>query len=209
MTNRKLTKLICFGLAAMMSVTAFASCSGEESGKEKETDSAVTTSGKDEDKNDADVLVESLYGDRNYNGQKVRIFALQAGSTWYTSISDTANEVWFEDAGSDVLQKSVYERNRKTEELIDVEISPVWGASSGDILERINQDVSAGVDDYDAAFLSIGNAMTAAQNGNTINFNDVSSFDSSHEWWNQEVIGGLYIFRRGCICSSRRPEHMG
>lgn len=46
MTNRKLTKLICFGLAAMMSVTAFASCSDEESGKEKETDSAVTTSRK-------------------------------------------------------------------------------------------------------------------------------------------------------------------
>ena len=194
MTNQKLTKLICFGLVAIMSVTAFASCTDSGSGKEKETDSSVTTSAKDEEQSDADALVESLYGDRNYNGQKVRILALPAGSTWYTSISDTANEVWFEDAGSDVLQKSVYERNRKTQELINVEITPVWGESSGQILERINQDVNAGVDDYDAAFLSISTAMTAAQNGNTLNFNDVSSFDASHEWWNQRLLEDCTFF---------------
>lgn len=74
--KQKLTKLICFGLVAIMSVTAFASCTDSGSGKEKETDSSVTTSAKDEEQSDADALVESLYGDRNYNGQKVRILAL-------------------------------------------------------------------------------------------------------------------------------------
>lgn len=56
MTNQKLTKLICFGLVAIMSVTAFASCTDSGSGKEKETDSSVTTSAKDEEQSDAMLL---------------------------------------------------------------------------------------------------------------------------------------------------------
>lgn len=93
--------------------------------------------------------------------------------------------------------------------MINVEITPVWGESSGQILERINQDVNAGVDDYDAAFLSISTAMTAAQNGNTLNFNDVSSFDASHEWWNQRLLEDCTFFGEDVYCCSRRSESFG
>ena len=83
-------------------------------------------------------------------------------------IGENASEVWFEDAGSDVLQRAVYERNRKTQNLLGIEIKPVYTGS-------VNDDVTAGIDEYDVALIPLGDSMVVAQNGNTLNFNNIST----------------------------------
>lgn len=180
---KKFIRLASLAMAGLAVTACLASC-GDDSGKANETTATTTAS----DSTSTVEQVKDLYGSLDYTGQKFRILALEAGQQWYTFISDTANEVWFEDAGSDVLQKAIYERNDQTQKLLGIEITPVWGGGSDKIYERLIQDTAAGVDDYDVAFLSLANALTVAQSGATMNFNNTSTFDPEHSWWNQKFI---------------------
>ena len=185
----KFIKMVSLLMAGLTVTACLASCGDDKTNGGETTQ--TTTSGEGSTTADD---VRAMYGDMDYSGQKLRILALEAGEQWYTFISDTANEVWFEDAGSDVLQKSIYERNDMTQKLLGIEIVPVWGGGSGKIYDRLVQDTAAGVDDYDVAFLSLANALTAAQGGSTMNFNDTNTFDPSHTWWNQRFIEDCTLF---------------
>lgn len=192
MTHKKLTKLLAIGLVAVMAVMSFASCDGGSSDGD-ETSAQTGDNVVNEDDPEGE-LVETLYGKYDYDGQKFRILALGAGDQWYTAISDTANEVWFEESGSEVLQRSIYERNKATEKLLNVEITPVWGGGGDQVIEKVNQAALAAQDDFDAAFASLAGLMTSASNGNLLNFNDFEEFDSDHSWWNEKFVDNITIF---------------
>ena len=87
--KRKVAVLIVLGLF----ISLFASCDSDD--KQKETNSVVTsgeTSPADAEGEDtAASLAESLYGDYDFKGAKLRILAIEAGNLWYSNISDTAN----------------------------------------------------------------------------------------------------------------------
>lgn len=181
---KKFIRLASLAMAGLAVAACLASCGDDSGNKGTET----TTASGASDSNSTVDKVKDLYGSLDYSGRKFRILALEAGEQWYNFISDTANEVWFEDAGSDVLQKAIYERNDQTQKLLGIEIEPVWGGGSENIYKRLVQDTAAGVDDYDVAFLSLANALTAAQGGTTMNFNNTETFDPTHKWWDEEFI---------------------
>ena len=104
--KRKVAVLIVLGLF----ISLFASCDSDD--KQKETNSVRPPRPTQKARIRAS-LAESLYGDYDFKGAKLRILAIEAGNLWYSNISDTANEVWFEENSSDVLERSIYERNRK------------------------------------------------------------------------------------------------
>lgn len=185
----KSIKALSLFLAAITCFSLLASC--EQTGE----DTAVTTtSAVSTDEQDADLLVEQLYGERDYDGQKFRILAVEAGQMWYTLISDTANEVWFEDAGSDLLQKSVYERNKKTEDLLNIEITPVWGGTAQDVRDKVTEATLTNIDDFDVAFASLVELMICASNGSLLNLNNYDSFDCTHPWWNEKFVENITLF---------------
>lgn len=134
----KFIKMVSLLMAGLTVTACLASCGDDQTNGGETTQ--TTTSGEGSTTADD---VRAMYGDMDYSGQKLRILALEAGEQWYTFISDTANEVWFEDAGSDVLQKSIYERNDMTQKLLGIEIVPVWGGGSGKIYDRLVQDTAA------------------------------------------------------------------
>ena len=194
MRSKYFMKILSLVLFIAAVVSAAAACSAKEQKTKVSEETASDTSGNINVPEDAEAIVERLYGSTKYEGETVRILCPEAGTTWCRFISDTANEVWFEDAGSDVLQRAVYERNTKTENLLGITISPVWESGDNAISERVNRDVTAGVDEYDTALMTLGNSMTAAQNGNTLNFNDISTFNPSHEWWDAQFIKDCTLF---------------
>lgn len=191
MTHKNPVKLISLFLVAAMAVTVAASCTKpeEEPGDDTTPQSGAPSSSPEDE--DADAVVERLYGNTKYDGEIVRILCNEPGGSWLYMIGESANEVWFEDAGSDVLQRAVYERNRKTQELLGLEIRPVFEEKPDD---RVDQDAAAGVDEYDAALLSLGTSMIIAQNGSTLNLNDISTFDSQHDWWDAQFVKDCTIF---------------
>ena len=184
------TKLLSLILAAFTVCMTLASCAEQTDGEgQTATSSDIPT--VDES---ADELVRQLYGARDYGGRKFRILAVGAGSQWYNLIGPDANEVWFEDAGSDVLQKSIYERNHKTEQLLGIEITPVWCDSSQEVREKVDAAALTNIDDFDVSFASLVEQMISASNGSLTNLNDYESFDSSHSWWNEKFVKNITLF---------------
>ena len=187
MTNKNLAKLISLFLIASMAVTFAASCTKDEVKPGSDTTPQSTAPVSDPDDDNADAIVERLYGDKKYDGEVFRIQCVEPGGSWLYMIGENASEVWFEDAGSDVLQRAVYERNRKTQNLLGIEIKPVYTGS-------VNDDVTAGIDEYDAALISLGDSMVVAQNGNTLNLNNISTMDSSRDWWDNQFVKDCTLF---------------
>lgn len=191
-TEKKLSVL----LASVMLISLLVSC--DSSDLPKETDSVADTgdiSSTDSPEEDAAALLaESLYGNYDFNGAKFRILAIEAGNLWYNVISDDANEVWFEENSSDVLNRSIYERNRKTQELLNVEITPVWGGSADKTREKVDAAALTGQEDFDVAMTSLAELMTSASNGYLLNLNDLKSFDSDHIWWNNNFVDNITLF---------------
>lgn len=93
-----------------------------------------------------------------------------------------------------------YSRNQylnvtvQPEELLGIEITPVWGKTSEEIADKINMDKDAGTDDYDAALLSLMEGMNCAQNDAVLNLMDYSAFDETHSWWNQTFVKQCTLF---------------
>ncbi len=187
MTNKNLVKLISLFLTAVMVVPFVASCTKDEVKPGSDTTPQSTAPVLDPDDENADAVVERLYGDKKYDGEIFRIQCVEPGGSWLYMIGENASEVWFEDAGSDVLQRAVYERNRKTQNLLGIEIKPVYTGS-------VNDDVTAGIDEYDVALIPLGDSMVVAQNGNTLNFNNISTMDSSRDWWDNQFVKDCTLF---------------
>lgn len=193
--DKNIIKIVSLLLVSVMTAAMLFSCGGNEENNPQE--GTQTGNGTSEtEQTESEKLVEELYGARksDYSGRKFRIYALEPGSHGYSAIGESANEVWFEDAGSDVFQKSIFERNRSTEELLGIEITPVWGKTSEEIADKINMDKDAGTDDYDAALLSLMEGMNCAQNDAVLNLMDYSAFDETHSWWNQTFVKQCTLF---------------
>ena len=188
-TNMMKKRLLSLILAALTVSVTLASCVGQ-TGEDETTAGAETTVG-DETPGE---LVRQLYGERDYGGRKLRILAVGAGAQWYNLIGSEANEVWFEDAGSDLLQKSVYERNKSSEQLLNMEIVPMWCNSSQEVREKVVSAALANIDDFDVSFASLPEQMTAAANGALLNLNDYDSFDGTHSWWNEKFVKNITLF---------------
>lgn len=183
-----------FILAAAMTAAVGASCSDENTNKDPAQTGGAETNADASGKSESEQLVEELYGIRkkDYSGRLFRIIASE--ECWGSTVGNNANEVWFEDAGSDLLQKSIYERNHKTEELLGITITPVWEKNSDVISERVVRDNDAGVDEYDAVNITLALAMSCAQNGSAINLLQCQTFDESHPWWSQTFVNECTLF---------------
>lgn len=195
MITRRTIKVLSLFLAAAMATVTAASCSVKKTsvnnpGQIGSTGENPDTSGESE----SEQLVEKLYGNRknDYDGRIFRIIASE--ECWGSSIGNNANEVWFEDAGSDLLQRSIYERNHKTEELLGITITPVWDKTSEEIYDRVISDNNSGVNEYDAVNITLALAITCAQNGSAINLLRCQTFDESHPWWNQTFVEQCTLF---------------
>ncbi len=190
-SGRKLAIL----LVSVMLISLFTSCDSGDTPKETSSNTAAGEISLTDDSEDTEALLaETLYGDYDFKGAKFRILAVEAGNLWYGNISDTANEVWFEENSSDVLERSIYERNRKTQELLNVEITPVWGGAADATREMVDAAALTAQDDFDAAMTSLAELMTSASNGYLLNLNDIQSFDSDHTWWNKSFVDNITLF---------------
>lgn len=196
MKNKKnITKLVALLLISSMTAAMLFSCGGKDNDKQP-NGSQTGDNNSDTELTESQKLAEELYGARksDYSGRKFRILALEPGSHGYSQIGESANEVWFEDAGSDVFQKSIFERNHLTEELLGIEITPIWAGDTGEISGKIFMDKDAGTDDYDAALQALMGAMNCAQGDAVLNLMDYSSFDETHPWWNQTFVKQCTLF---------------
>ena len=186
--------------ALLLIVTVFGlvltACKTSDGGNSSTTTKTTTATGGDNTPTDSNrQLVESLYGDYNYNGYDFKILGMASGSWWYGSfLGDTFNEIWYETDSADPLESAIYTRNRRTEDLLNITISPVWTQNAGETVEKVRKAIETGETDYDLCLGCLSETMNCAQEGYMANILDVETIDVTHPWWDQNLVDAYTIF---------------
>ncbi|MCI8387603.1 MAG: hypothetical protein HFE63_03965 [Clostridiales bacterium] len=163
------SKLIAISLLGSMSLTL--GCGQTPDDDTIDTDS---TSGDTTDANvETDIYADLPTGD--YGGE---VFSILNNSFTYAEYRLDAESV-----NGDVLNDAVYERTRKVEELLNIEIQVTnmdfWAE---DACSVISNAVMAGEYAYDACFLGAMNNVSAIMKGTYIDLNTLD-FDFDKPWW--------------------------
>ncbi len=148
------------------------------------------------DPNSMTAQITQTYGDYDFNKYEFRILGMESGSWWYKSFMDESfNEIWYETDSAEPLQSSIYTRNRRTEDLLNISIEPVWTAGSEETAQRVRTAGLTSDTDYDICLASLYDTLVLAQEGRVVNYYDITTLDLSHSWWDQKLVESYTIFK--------------
>ncbi len=124
--------------------------------------------------------------DLRYDGETFTIHNANTGSSWYTRISVVAEE-----QTGDVINDSIYTRQRKVEERFGVDIVEVAGSSAAN---EIRTAVQANTQDYDMTFINLMGGMALAAEGLFLDFKtQVPGVQLDQPWWDQKAIEDMTV----------------
>lgn len=180
-------------LAAMMLASMLAACSDSSDTKQPSNDTtaaigeAVTTApAETEPVETAFDPFASFPTDLKYEGRTFTIHNANTGSSWYTRIS-----VVSEEQTGDVINDSIYTRQRKVEERFGIDIVEVAGKSAA---SEIRNAIQANTQDYDMTFINLMGGMALAAEGLFLDFKtQVPGVQLDQPWWDQKAIEDMTI----------------
>ena len=183
-------------LLVTVTVLLLTACGGNS--EEKKPAASTTASSTTKPSGDAQStteLIRSQYQGYDYNEYEFTILGMESGSWWYSGfMSDTFNEVWYETDSAEPLESSIYTRNRYTEDLLNIKITPVFVDGSAAVAEKLRTALSSGETSYDLAIGSLYDCMMLAQEGHAANLYDIDTLDLSNKWWDQNFVEDFTLF---------------
>ncbi len=214
-------RILCTLLVALMVISTAVSCAGNGNDVEETTapnhatttatptdTAAVTDAGGnvvDGKLDENGYLMDELPNDLNYNGRKVTILAWDGQSY---------EEFKVENLNGDIVNDSLYTRNRRVEERLGVTIDVIKTKGGSSDYEAYSSMVSADVlssspDNYQYDLLAAYSRTAAmcAYQGLTQNLMDTKYFDVEKPWWpktlvDQSTVDGKLYFCSGDISLS-------
>ena len=182
MTNKKMLSAL---LAAILLATV--SCGGTSSGGNETTTSAATDSDTTTEETAAPDPLSSLRKE-DFGGHAYTMLGVSD-----SSMSALApNELNATDLNGDIVNDTVYNRNRKIEDIYNVKITAET-KPSGEIVSLVKSSVLAGDCPYDLVWPSMSGGSTLATSGVLANFYDFKDIDLTAEWWNQRATEQLTV----------------
>ena len=180
-------KFACAALALMLLLPCLSACNN--GGQGIDTSDTLSIDVTDADK-ETTAYIKRTYGTYDFNGYNFRILGFNQGCGGANLINeDTGSEIWYEDEGSDNYQSAVYRRNKLTEELLNITITPVWGGENVyDLIGLAQKLIDNQEDAYDIVVANIDRCMRSAMNGYFYNYYDIESFDLKADWWDQKLV---------------------
>jgi len=186
-------KLLSYLLLSAMLASTLASCSsgGGTSGNDttasgEETEQTTTAETTAEPTN-ADIISET-YAGTDFDGYSFRILSISPGKHFYIKTSETENEVFYETETGDKLNDAIVERNRKTEDLLNVKIVPVWGGTPQEVQDNMKKSVSAGDNSFDVVLDRLDFMMNSSAEGMLMNVLDIESINVKNPWWDTSIV---------------------
>ena len=139
-----------------------------------------------------DMLAQQI-GDIDFGGTEFRIVSPAPGKHFYHKTGADENELYYESESGDILQDSVYRRNRSTEELLNIKITPVWSGETSDVTNLMKKSIMAGDDFADAALNRLDYTINLATEHLLYNFYDVETVNLSNPWWDDAIVSYFTI----------------
>ena len=177
--NRNYSRRTAFALALL--ILCATSCG------ETATISDDTTSNDTTETTQAETTVFNIESSgieiKDFGGREFVVLTNSVGNhahTWRMIDPDEQN--------GESLNDAMYNRNKKIEELYNVEVSSFYSDSVG---SDISRSINAGDNEYAAAFGMINNLYPLAQEGKFLNFYDLPDINLDADYWDQSLIEGL------------------
>ena len=118
----------------------------------------------------------------DYGGIDFTIFANK------DSYDNTWHKLDVAELNGDSLNDAIFNRNRKIEELYNINISVV---ESSTFANDAKNSIAAGDNAYSLFFAQLTQLVPLSQEGMLTNFYDVNNLSLDNEWWDQNLIEGL------------------
>lgn len=179
---RYLNRILILSLAILLTFSN-AACGGN-------TQVIESTASIPESASESETSPEPKLPEKNYNGAD---FTLLNGNTttWMTVSKVTTDE-----ENGEIINDSIYARNRTVEEKFGVTIKEV---QSGSIRTDLLEIIASGDKNCDLALIPASEALAVTLEGGATNYSDIPYVDTSMPWWvndsaNQMSIGGKVYF---------------
>ena len=101
--------------------------------------------------------------------------------------SSTKNSFYSAESTGDIINDTIYDRNREIEERFNVTFAPTIQEWYTDITKLVKQSVMAGSDDYDLVFGQIFDTSTLAMNGMCLDWNILPYMDFTKPWYTANI----------------------
>ena len=186
-------KLIITIISVILLMSILASC-GESGGDNTVTDNSNQNNNTPEettlDTNLRENTPDSLPADLDFNGQVIRILHREDDASWLP-------EIYVENEVGEIVNDTIYQRNKNVEERLNVVIQSVavpgdWDAKDA-YLNTIRNSVTSGSDDYDLVGGYAYYLPMLAPEGMLYNLMDVNYLDPTSIWWNADSAKELTI----------------
>lgn len=158
---------------------------GSDSGQGSDTEAVVKS---------ATETISERYKDVNLEKHEYRVLAPQSGSDFYRFVSSTTNEVYYEEVSAEVMENAIYDRNLKTEELLNITITPIWRTNTNDVATTVSSEVLSGTDSFDAVLNRMDSLGSSMQSGYLLNIKNIASIDTSNPWWDKNIVDAFTLF---------------
>lgn len=173
MPKRIMTGLLCYLFIALMLLTACASSDNKQSGNSQTTESAASET-------EAPAEPEYIYPDEDYNGDEFNILNIEPIWGFYPYLD-------FENMTGDILDDTVYTRNRFIEEQFNIVFVEALDTMDT-IATKIKTVILAGEDVHDAMYCRGDQIGPLVSEKYFYNLFEIPELNLKETWWDQTVI---------------------
>lgn len=194
---KKNTKVLALILAAMMTLSSFASCSdkGTNGGNDSETtggDAAATETTSSGEETTAETEEERIKPDipatADYGGDEINFLFWQL-SSWMGTVRQ-CRDIYSEGITGEAINDAVYNRNIKIEDAYKVKIA-LEMMDLDKISTAISQEINGGTDTYDVMYPRLYDAPSLYQKAYFHNIKKIPNIALEKPWWDQNSVEAI------------------
>ena len=161
-------------LCILLAFLAFSACSPNTGGEnEKPPEQKASEAGDADTAVDPRLSVSDDLPEGDFGGAKFRIFSKEG----------FGYEISAEEINGDILNDTLYARNRTVEERFNVEIVPIWTSSGVGDSREVQKSVTSGSDDFDLAATYVFKSGPLVTNKVYHNWLDIKYVNFDKPWW--------------------------
>ena len=183
-------------LTLLLCASALAACGDSDTPAPQQTGTAPTaadTAAPEIPTNEA--AVRAQIGEQDFGGSTFRVASRDSGGDFYSNTGTDVNELFYEKETGDTMNDAIYLRNRRTEELLNIKIEPLWISDSADEVVSVSeQNILAGDSFAEAIIHRLDFGMNSAAKGMLYNFIDIPTINLSNPWWDQTITENFTMF---------------
>ena len=188
-------------LLAALTAAGMTACSEQPQTAQEENPAAETVSRAEEEtavEEETEPTPASIIGEQfaglDFGGREFRILGIEAGQQFYVFMGPDFQEIWAEGYTGEITNDAIFDRNSRAEELLNIRVTPVWEASSGNQNKRFAQAVTAGSDDFDASLHGLSSTGEPLQAGYLANLETFENLDIESPWWDKNFVNTFRLF---------------